>query len=362
MKNLDIAHERLHNQYLCAPGSKKPADVVRWLGAVQAQDYYGAKWALGLRTRGATDETVEQAFTEGKILRTHVMRPTWHFVAPADIRWMLKLTAPRVNARSAYQYRKLELDDAVFKRSNKALFGALRGGQQLTREILRSAVQQAGVPCDDLLRFIHILFRAELDGLICSGARQGKQFTYALLDERVPQAKTLAHEEALAELTWRYFKSHGPATLADFVWWSGLSTTEAKGGLEMVESRLVKEMIDGQSYWLSSSSPKVNRASRVAYLLPAFDEYLVSYKDRGAALAAKHRQQGIRDSMLIGSVIVIGGRVVGTWKRALEKELVKITLSAFSPLSKAEREAVDCAAQRYGSFLGMKVVLAWQIS
>ena len=222
MKILDIAQHSLHNQYLSSSGFKEPADVVKWFGAVQAQDYSGAKWALGLRLQSATDDAVEKAFGDGNILRTHVMRPTWHFVAPADIRWLLKLTAPRVNAVNGYYYRKFELDDAVFKKSNKALTKALRGGKQLTRDTLRNAVQQAGVATDDLVRSAYILIRAELDGLICSGARKGKQFTYSLLDERQPNSATLERDEALAELTRRYFTSHGPATLQDFVWWSGL--------------------------------------------------------------------------------------------------------------------------------------------
>jgi len=355
---MDIAHERLHNQHLSAPKLKKPADVVRWLGAVQAQDYYGAKWALGLRMKGVTDEAVEKAFADGEILRTHVMRPTWHFVTPADIRWLLQLTAPRVNARNAYYYRKLELDDGVFKRSNKTLANALRGGRQLTREVLRTAVQRDGIAADDLLRLIHILARAELDGVICSGSRKGKQFTYALLDERVPQTKTLARDEALAELTRRYFTSHGPATLPDFVWWSGLTAKDARSGLDMVQCHLVKESIDGRSYWLSSIGPKRKRASRVAYLLPTYDEYLVSYKDRSAALAPLDGKQAPRGNVIFGSPIVIDGRVVGSWKRTLEKKTVVISLMPFATLSKAERQAVADAAVRYGAFLGTRAVLS----
>jgi hypothetical protein len=358
MNRLDIARARLQNQHISLPGLKKPADVVQWLGAVQSQDYYGAKWALGLRLRDASDEAIERAFAAGEILRTHVMRPTWHFVAPADIRWLLKLTAPRVNAKNAYYYRKLELDDQVFKRSNKALANALSGGRQLTREQLRTAIRRASLVVDDLLRFNYILIRAELDGLICSGARRGNQFTYALLDERVPTTGKPARDEALAELARRYFTSHGPATLADFVWWSGLTAKDARSSVEMVQGHLVKEVIDGKSYWLSSSGMTVRRASRLAYLLPAFDEYLVSYKDRGAAVEGSNSKQAIRSNVLLGPVIVIGGRVVGTWKRTLEKKAAIITLNTFAPLSKADKQAVAEAADLYGAFLGMTVVLA----
>jgi hypothetical protein len=357
MKTSDIALQRLKNQRLSSPDLKTAAQVVHWLGAVQAQDYYAAKWALGLRMPAATDEAIERAFAAGEIVRTHVMRPTWHFVSPVDIRWLLKLTAPRVNAASKYHYRKLELDEAVFKRTNKAIAKALLGGKQLTRESLRSAVQRAGVPVDDLLRFTHILLRAELDGVICSGARQGKQFTYALLDERVPETKALSREQALADLTRRYFTSHGPATLTDFVWWSGLTTKDANSGLDMVRRNLLREVIDDKTYWRSSSLTPVNRTSRVAHLLPQFDEYLVSYKDRSAAFETNSNKKTPQGNMILGPVIVIGGRVVGSWKRSLAGESVRITLNYFAPVNKADRHLVADAADRYGAFLGLKVLL-----
>jgi len=355
MNNVQIAQARLRNQLLAAPAAASPSEVVRWLGAVQAQDYYSAQWALGLRLQSATEQSVETAFAKGEILRTHVMRPTWHFVTPADIRWLLQLTASRVNAKAAYQYRKLELDDAVFQRSNRALTKALRGSRQLTREVLRAAVEKTGIACDDLLRFTHILFRAELDGVICSGARQGKHFTYALLEERVPPAKPLARDEALAELTHRYFQSHGPATLQDFVWWSGLSASDAKSGIEMNEGSLAKEVVENVPYWFSADAALKLPVSSTAFLVPAFDEYLVSYKDRSAAFTSGSSG---REMIELGWVIVISGRVVGTWKRSIEGKAVNINLSPFAPLSRANRRLVVEAAQRYGDFLGTQVKIA----
>jgi Winged helix DNA-binding domain len=356
MTSVDVARQRLHNQHLSSPEFTKPADVVKWLGAVQAQDYYGAKWALGQRMQAATDDVIEKAFAEGKILRTHVMRPTWHLVAPADIRWMLKLTAPRLNVSNGHYHRKLKLDDAVFRRSNKALAAALRGGKQLTREVLRNVLEEAGISTSDL-RFVYILARAELDGVICSGARRGKQFTYALLDERAPQTKALAGDEALAELTRRYFTSHGPATLEDFVWWSGLTMAGARAGIEMIRGRLEREVIDRKVYWLTPYTSSAKGSTRLAYLLPAYDEYLIAYKDRSAAVEPRKRKRAIPGNAVFSSSIVIGGRVVGSWKRTFRESAVVITLSPFAPFSKAERQAVDDAAHRYGSFLGMRVVL-----
>jgi hypothetical protein len=362
MKNRDIAQQRLKNQRLSTPDFKKPAEVVHWLGAVQAQDYYAAKWALGSRMLAAKDQEIEKAFAAGEILRTHVMRPTWHFVSPADIRWLLKLTAPRVNAVCKYHYRKLELDEAVFKRTNKVITKALLGGKQLTRESLRSAVQRAGVPVADLLRFTHILLRAELDGVICSGGRQGKQFTYALLEERVPHTKAPTREQALAELTRRYFTSHGPATLADFVWWSGLTVKDASCGLDLVQRHLLNELIDGKTYWHSAAVLPTKRVSQVAHLLPQFDEYLVSYKDRRAAFETNNNKVMPRANLILGPVIVIGGRVVGTWKRSLAGDSVRIALNYFAPLSRAESQLVTEAADRYGTFLGLTVALETTIS
>lgn len=360
MTSLDVARQRLHNQRLSSPGFKKPGDVVKWLGAVQAQDYYGAKWALAQRMLSATDHDIEKAFAEGKILRTHVMRPTWHFVSPADIRWMLKLTAPRVNASNGHYHRKLELDETVFRRSNKALATSLRGGKQLTRDVLRNVLQQAGISTSDL-RFVHILGRAELDAVICSGARQGKQFTYALLDERAPQTNALARDEALAELARRYFTSHGPATLQDFVWWSGLTVADAKAGVEMIRRRLVQEVVDGKTYWLTPSTRLVNGSSPVAYLLPTYDEYLIAYRDRSAALEPISSKREKSGNAVFSSSIVLGGRVVGSWTRTLKDSSVTITLRPFSAFSKAERQTVVEAAHRYGSFLGMRVVLASEV-
>src|SRR5262245_46773541 len=203
MTVLEIVRRRLFNHSLSITRFEKPEDVVKWLGAVQAQDYSGAKWALGLRATGLKDVAIERAFNAGKILRTHLMRPTWHFVTPADIRWLLALTAPRVNAVSASYYRKFELDDNIFFRSNDALAKALQGNNQLTREVLRFVLQQAGIIAKGI-RFAYLLMRAELDGVICSGARRGKQFTYALLEERAPGVKRPKRDEALAELTRRY--------------------------------------------------------------------------------------------------------------------------------------------------------------
>jgi len=331
--------------------------VVRWLGAIQAQDYAGAKWALGLRLRRITDTNIEQAVADGSILRTHVLRPTWHFVAPEDIRWLLALTAPRIHAANAYYYRSLELDQALFARSSVALVKALRDGQQLTRAELAAVLRQAGIKGSGL-RLVYLIGSAELGGIICSGARRGKQFTYALLDDRVPPTKTLERDEALAELARRYFTSHGPATEEDFMWWSGLTRADIRSGLEMVKQQMAYEVIDGKMYWFAASGPLASKSSQAAFLLPNYDEYIVGYTDRTAIFDSSHSNKlDARGNPLFQHTILVKGRIVGTWKRILKKDALVIETKLFTRLTKAEDRSVALAIRRYGEFLELPVVL-----
>jgi hypothetical protein len=296
--------------------------------------------------RNAVDESIENAFAKGELLRTHVMRPTWHFVSAADIGWMLKLTAARVNAANNYYYRKFELDSSVFRRTHKALVNALRGGQHQTRAQLRTIIERAGVSVTDPIRLVHILSRAELDGVICSGARKNNQFTYALLNERAPAAKDLDRDEAMAELTRRYFTSHGPATLQDFVWWSGLTASDAKRALEMLHGEIVEEVIDRKSFWRSPNAG-YEPVSPQAHLLPAFDEYLVAYKDRSAVVSSKLKPA----NNVLCPTLLFRGRVVGTWTRHVQKNSIKINLKPWTSLKKADEAAIRSAAKRYVAFL-----------
>ncbi|MBI5567207.1 MAG: AlkZ family DNA glycosylase [Chloroflexi bacterium] len=357
MPTFDIPTQRLYNQHLLGLKFETPAEVVAYFGAVQAQDYAGAKWAVAQRTTDLTDADLDRALADGSILRTHVLRPTWHFVTPADIRWMLALTAPRVKAAGASRWRQLGLDEALVKRSNAALIKALPGGKQLTRLELAAAIDRAGIATNGE-RSGHILMRAELDGLICSGGRRGKQFTYALLDERAPNARTLPRDEALAQLALRYFTGHGPATVQDLAWWSGLTLTDARRGLESIKDQLRREVLDDQDYWLAASDKHAKAAAPTALLLPAFDEYTVGYADRSAVFDAAHTDQlDVRNSGLaLAPVVLIRGRIVGNWKRTLQKDAVVMELKPFRPLTKIEQRAITQAAEHYGAFLGLSVV------
>ena len=357
MMTLDIVRYRLHNQLLSQTDLTEPGQMVEWLGAVQSQDYAGAKWALAQRLQDSpTDAAIENAFNEGKILRTHVMRPTWHFVTPADIGWMLDLTAPRVKTAMTHMDRQLRLDTSILKKSQAALRKALQGNQHLTRAELASILQKAGVAVDGY-RMGQLMGHAELDQVICSGSRKGKQFTYALLEERAPQSKSLKRDEALAELAKRYFRSHGPATLEDFVWWSGLTINDARKGIEFINSQLVCETIDDQSYWFVNA-PAESKPFTGVHLLPNYDEYMVGYTDRKVIFDAAHKDQlDSRGNILFQYSIMLGGLVAGTWKRTIKKKEVVIELAPFMPLTNAQNQAVIAAAQDYGKFLELPVVL-----
>jgi len=325
MKNADLINYRLINQQIAETKFKKPHEITGWLAAMQAQDFAMAKWAIGLRLPGLYDADVENAFNDGTILRTHLMRPTWHFVTPADIRWMLALTAPRVNAVSAYYYRKFELDNKVFKRANDTLTKTLQGGKQLTRTTLKSALDRAKINADGL-RLGYIMMRAELDGIICSGARQGKQFTYALLDERVPPAKILDREEALSELTNRYFTSRGPATVQDFVWWSGLTMKEAKEGVASLKQHFLQQVINGQNYIFAPNVSENNsaRAIQTTFLMPDYDEYGISYKNRSALFQLHDKNIPVerQGENTYYHMIVIDGLIAGTWRRTIKNHTI----------------------------------------
>ena len=348
----DIARQRLFNQQLSRPTFEKPGDLVRWFGAVQAQEYVPALWAVGLRTRRAVEATVEQAIARREIVRTWPMRGTLHFVAPNDAHWMLSLLTPRVIAGFAGRHRELELDGAVFAKAEKIVVAALQGGNVLTRRALYDVLRAARIATASS-RGPHIVGYLAQRGVICFGPRAGKQPTLVLLDEWVPNTKRMDRQEALAELATRYFTSHGPATVHDFAWWSGLTIADVRAGLEAASTRLLSETIDGRTYWFAASTRVARRTSPKAYLLPEFDEYTVAYRDRSAVLHPALTKRVNAGGGIFKPIVVIDGQVVGTWTRAFNKTSVAISLTPFARLTKAHSLAVAAAADRYGKFLGM---------
>lgn len=356
---LEIGNLRLFYQGIVAADATGPAQVVARLGAVQAQDYAGALWAIGLRMKEATPELVEQAVADKKIVRTWPMRGTLHFVAAPDVRWMLKLLAPRVMSGMTARHKQLELDEDVFKRSRALIVKALEGNQPLTRPELYKVLEDGKVAPTGQ-RGIHILGWFSQHGLLCQGPYRDKQPTFALLEEWLPPAREMNQEEALAELTGRFFTGHGPATLEDLERWAGLTKTEARRGLEAVKSNLTRVDTAGQTYWLAGDSPAENPPVEKTgvYLLPGFDEFMLGYKDRKAILDPAHADKIVPGGNgVFMPTIVSNGRVVGLWKRATNAKKNKTTLTAvpFDALTTEEKESLPEAADHYSRFIEMPV-------
>lgn len=341
---------RLHNQKITTNDLPTPQSVVAHLGAVQAQDFSMSKLAVGLRLPGSTDADIEAALNSGALVRTHVLRPTWHLVSGADVRWLLALTGKHIKAASASRDRDLGLDTVVYARANDLIVRALEGGKHLTRAELMQALENGGIPTD-ASRAVHFMMNAETDALVCNGVPRGKEQTYALLDEKVPPGPMLSREEAIATLALRYFTSHAPATLADFHWWSGLPMPDARAGLENVKKHLHTFDWEEKTYWHGDTTPL--QSAETVFLLPAFDEYTVSYKDRSAVFDTRWHREAITANGIFKPIIVVNGQVTGIWKRSIQKNKLLIEPTFFNgaepPVS------LEKAVQRLGAFWGMAV-------
>jgi hypothetical protein len=349
----DIAKFRLASQQISETKFKTAKDVVGWMGAMQAQDYAMTKWAVGVRLANTTDQVIETAINNGEIIRTHLLRPTWHLVSADDIYWALELTAPRVKISLQARDKELGLTESNFSKSNTVLEKALRDRKNLTREEIITEFEKAGLITNGS-EVSHLLLRAELERIVCSGAIKGGKPTYALLEERVPKTKSLTKEEALANLAKKYFTSHGPATIQDFIWWSGLSVNNAKLALEMAKGDLIPETINSQTFWIdkSFSTPKIDR--ELVYFLPAFDEFIISYKDRSASLPFENHNKTVSSNGVFRPIIVVNGQVIGIWKRTVKNDRVIIEIALFEQSAKNSKSAIENAAIQFGQFLEKK--------
>lgn len=348
MKPPVISKQRLHSQHISGDEFKTVKELVQWMGAIQAQDYSMAKYAIGVRLKNSTDRIIEEAINNGEIIRTHVLRPTWHFVTAEDVRWMLQLTAKNLNRALSSNNKRLELDEKTFTKANTIIEKLLRDGKHLTRKEIMQALEKKGIKTGDL-RAGHIMFRAETDLVVCNGIKKDKQFTYALFDERVPYAKGLAKEEALAQLAQRYFLSHGPATVKDFAWWSGLSLKDATTGLESIKSKLKFEKYGDDVYWFSKQTASKKNKSNIT-LLPAFDEFLISYKSREISLDMKHAPRAFTNNGIFNPLIVHNAKVIGTWKPQYKKQIF-ITASFFNDPTEKQKQQTIKAVKEFGRFL-----------
>jgi len=358
MQIADILKYRMVNQRLEGATAASALEAVRWLGAVQAQDLGSALWAVSQRTEQVSVADIEAAFARGDILRTHVMRPTWHLLAAEDIRWMLDLTRDRLLQATAYYYRMYELTAPELARTADIIQQALEGGKYLTRNQLATKLTEKRIAVQDGVRLAHIVAHAETAGLVCSGPMQGNQQTYGLLTERAPHAKTLGRDTALATLTERYFASHGPATIDDYVWWSGLTKTDAQRGLQSIKHKFVHEKIAGTSYWFVPPLTNIP-AKPQAHFLPNYDEYIVAYADRSEIFNPEHTHMlDSRQNFVFNNVLVLDGVIAGTWKKRLTKTELIIELVVFHALSSGQQEAVHAAARKYAAYFNQT---SWRI-
>ncbi len=354
----DLVRRRLSAQRLLSPMAGSPEDVVSWLGGVQAQEFGPARWALGLRLgTGSLDADVGAAFDEGRILRTHVLRPTWHFVVPEDIRWLLALTAARIRGSMASYDRQLGIDVAVRQQAHRVFERALRRQPNLTRAELSSALEARGIVATGS-RLAHLLLHAGLDAVVCSGPRRGKHFTYALLDQRVTSTPALSRDDAFERIVVRFFRSHGPATLRDFTWWCGLRMTDARRVLEALRASSCEA--DGLRYWWldSEEAAPSARDEPLAHLLPVYDEYTVAYRDRAVVphgLAAA--SAGTERSIVFHHAFLVDGQIAGTWRPVARREGLAIEVHPRRRLRRVDRAALDEAAASVGRFNNTSVTL-----
>jgi hypothetical protein len=357
MRVSDLLRQRLANQGLARAGFRKPEDVVGWFGAVQAQDYLGSLWAIGQRMRTATEAVVEDAETRRAIVRLWPMRGTLHFVAASDARWLTQLLAPRVIERNAARIRReTGVDAAVINRAREVLTRALEGGRRLERSAMYEELEARRIRTSDS-RGLHILGWLAQEGTLCLAGRSGKQHTFALLDEWIPDSRRLERAAALIELATRYFTSHGPATLKDFMWWAGITAKDAKAAIEGASTVLSQDLIDGTTFWgcgelrARRTAPAKGRPPQVR-LLPAFDEFTVAYHDRAPMAFA-----GASKMALLGPAVLVDGRIAGTWTRTLGRRSVTVVARLRRTLERSEGAALQKAAQAYGAFLGLEAEL-----
>lgn len=351
MTTNELIQLRLYNQQISHNPSQTPEEVVSWMCAMQAQDYAGAKWSIGLRLPGKTDSDIEDAIARKAIVRTWPMRGTLHFVASDDVRWMLKLLTPRIISGAAGRHRQLELTEQTFIKSQDILINAMQGGKQLLRNEVYHLLNNSGIPTEGQ-RGMHIINHLAQIQVLCHGAHIGKQPTYALLDEWVPISTVIDGDEALAELALRYFKSHGPATLNDFIWWSGLKISDARKGLDAVSSLIEKLEVNGKIYWCNSDHPKLEAIESI-FLLPGFDEYMLGYTDRSLILDQLHASKVVPgNNGMFMPTIVVNGKVEGLWKKVLKKDSIAIEILPFEKFSKAKTKSIIKSARAFSNYAG----------
>jgi len=355
MPNAAIARRRMRSQRISGAKCPEPADVVRHLGALQAQDYAQVTWAIGLRTAGATLADVERAIADRRIVLTWAMRGTLHAVPAEDAPWMVRRLAPRALARAGSRLLRLGIDGGLIARCERLIGGALRERRRMTRAELMALLERSGIRTDGQ-RGSNILWALAHTGLICLGPPEGGRQTFVLLEDQSPAPRNLTADEALRELAIRYFTGHGPATAHDFAWWSGVTLAEAKKAAADAEGALFCERIGGTAYWsVGREGADGTDTEPELALLPGYDENLLGYRDRSAVLKPEHAPKVVPGGNgVYAPMLVVGGEIAGVWRRSVGRRSVELDIRPFENPDIAEARIAE-AARRYGEFLGMPV-------
>ncbi len=322
------------------------------MGAIQAQDYTMSKWAVGIRLQSATLRDVEKSLQQGEIVRTHIMRPTWHLVPAEDLRWMLQLSSDRMRGAVTIYEKNRGINIDLHVKTNSLLEKILEGNNHLNRQEIQEALNRNGLSIDPEWMNC-ILMRAEIDGIVCSGIDRGKKQTYALLEERIPFSRKLTRDEALVQLARRYFQSHSPASVPDFSWWSGLSLTEARQAIHSISPELIKDRFSGQNLFVHESCNSTMETDEDLYFLPAFDEYLISYKDRTDVLELRHQPRAFTSNGIFHPILLYQGKVIGNWKKVPKKNRITVETAFFEGISGINEELLNRAEEKYQRFLAL---------
>lgn len=350
----NIPIQRSFNQQIKGSGFSTAKEIAGWMGAMQAQDYNMVKWALGIRLLNSTETEINAEIDAGNIIRTHLLRPTWHIVSSDDIYWISDLTSSRIKSAVKFRDRQLGLTDSIFTKCNRLFGKTLRDGNHLTREELIEELINAGIGVDNN-RASHIFLRAELDGIICSGKQKNGKPTYAILEEWVPVKNRKYKDEALRELALRYFSSRGPATVQDFSWWSGLTLGNSRLALELARPNLISDTTENLTYWFVHPVSKPSPDDQDAYLLPAFDEFLISYRDRTATLSLIHNKKTISNNGMFYPAVLWGGQIIGTWKRLIKEDHIILTFNLSKDIRIDPDLTLSKSISRYSEFYNKPV-------
>jgi Winged helix DNA-binding domain len=349
MQDLDIARWRFRTQHLVSPYAVSAREAVGSLLAVQAENPSQAAWAVAARTHNRDQADLAALLDEGAVLRTHVLRPTWHFVRAEDIGWLLDLTGPRVRRVTGQQLRDAHgLDERSIDHAVTAVTHVLASRGQVTLTQLANELRERGIRGSGQMLMV-LLAHVELDGLICSGPVAGGEHTYALMDERVPAPRRLERTDALAELAWRYFTGHGPATERDLAYWATLPLTDVRAGLQQVRDQLGSFQHDGRTFWHSPGAAPSGPQEPRGHLLQILDETYRGYQDSRWLLDAAGDVPRTREAAT--GMALVDAQLLATMRRTIAHGRVQFDLRPYRALTPSETEALDQAAGRYGEYL-----------